>query len=101
MQICKQNISHVFFIKTHLKKQNMHQLQSKAADMSTLYKMLVAVFFHCAYRNSLNEGILNKIYLPNNFIHIKGYRDYKKRKILAHNYGNNINSIGTHVRNKI
>ena len=37
----------------------MNQLQSIAADTLTLYKMLVAVSFHCVYRNTLNAVILN------------------------------------------
>ena len=36
----------------------MNQLQYRAADMSTLHKILLTVSFHCVYRNSLNAAIL-------------------------------------------
>ena len=54
--------------------------------------MLLAVFFHCAYKNSLNVVLLNiRIYLSNSFIHIKEYRDYRKTRKITYDQGNNIN----------
>ena len=69
--------------------------------MSTLYKMLIAISYRCVYRNSLNVAILNMSICLSNFIHIKEYRDYGKIRKTTHDHGNNINSIGTHMRNKI
>ena len=64
--------------------------------------MLLALSVYCVYRNSLNQGILHmRIYLSNGFLHIKEYRDYGKTRKITHNHGNNINSIGTHMRKEI
>ena len=80
----------------------MNQLQSSAVDTSKLHKMLLAVSFHCVYRNSLNRVICNmRIYILSNFIRIKEYREYRKTRKITHDYNNNINSIDTNTGNKI
>ena len=82
----------------------MNQLQSSAVDTSTLHKMLLAVSFHCEYRNRLNIVTFNMriyIYILKTFIRIKEYRDYRKTRKITHDYSNNINYIGTNMRNKI
>ena len=79
----------------------MNNFQPKKADTSTSYKILLVVSFHCVYRNSSNAVLLNiRKYLSNSFIHIKEYRDYGNTRRITHDHGNNINSIGIHVRNK-
>ena len=66
----------------------MNQLQSRAADCR-LVKMLL-------------RQIYVRIDLSSSLIHIiKEYRDYGKTRRITHDHGNNINSIGAHVRNKI
>ena len=51
----------MFFIKAQLNYNNhkMNQLQSRAADTAALYKILLAVSYHCVHRSKLNENILN------------------------------------------
>ena len=63
----------------------MNQLQSRAADTSTSYKMLLAIYLHFVYKNSLPAVILNmRIYLSNSFMHIKEYHDYRKIKKITY-----------------
>ena len=68
----------------------MNQLQHRAADRSTLQKMLPAVFFQRVNKNSLNAVILNIRNMYQTALVISKTIVITETRKITHNHGNNI-----------